>query len=98
MHPIRYLLELCDTSGKHEAIAIFRADSPFPTVHVGDRFDDTGWARLDTDQRASPERPRRYTVHSIKHLVTEESGVITYRYLLNLSPFDGPSSPVWGDD
>lgn len=54
---IEYRLELCDTSGEHRPIAIFRAASPFPPVGVG---------------------------------------VILARYCLNLTPFDGDRSPVWG--
>jgi hypothetical protein len=46
---------------------------------------------------ASPHRPRRYTVHSIKHLVYSTGPELIVKYCLNLSPFDGPSSPVWGD-
>jgi hypothetical protein len=35
-------------------------------------------------------------VHSIKHAVTRGDGLIVARYCLNLAPFDGDRSPVWG--
>ena len=40
--------------------------------------------------------PRRYTVHSVKHVVTQQGDRIVARYCLNLTPFDGERSPVWG--
>lgn len=97
MDRIEYRLELCDISGAHRPVAIFRATSPFPTVSVGERFDDEGWPRLDpNDPPGSAETPRRYTVHSVKHVVVEDDGAIIARYCLNLAPFDGDRSPVWG--
>ena len=96
--PTRYILEVCDTSGAHKPIATFESDAPFHAVAVGERFDDIGWHRLDgVGIIASPDRPKRYTVHSIKHLVYPTASGLTVKYCLNLSPFDGPSSPVWGD-
>ncbi len=92
----RYRLELCDTSGQHKPIAAFESDTPFHTVVVGERFDDAGWDRLDgVGIIASPDRPMRYTVHSIKHLVYSEAEGLIVKYCLNLTPFEGPSSPVW---
>jgi len=35
-------------------------------------------------------------VHSIKHVVIQGDGAIIARYCLNLAPFDGNRSPVWG--
>jgi hypothetical protein len=97
MKPIEYGLELCDTSGLHRPVAIFTAATPFATVSVGGRFDDEGWSRLDPDDPpGAPANPRRYTVHSIKHVVTEEADRIVARYCLNLTPFEGARSPVWG--
>jgi hypothetical protein len=95
MKQIEYLLELCDTSGEHRAIAVFRSSSPFVSVAVGDRFDDEGWPRLfDLDRAGSPEAPRRYIVHSVKHVVVERPDKIVARYCLNLTAFDGTRSPV----
>ncbi|AEG00509.1 hypothetical protein [Methylomonas methanica] len=95
----QYILELCDTSGQHKPIARFESDLPFMPVAVGERFDDTGWDRLGgVGKIASPVLPKQYTVHSIKHLVCVESGVLVLRYCLNLEPFHGPSSPVWGNE
>ena len=99
MTPIEYRLELCDTSGAHRVIALITAASPFMAVSVGDRFDDEGWPRLDAnDPPGTPANPRRYTVHSVKHVVTQEGDRIVARYCLNLTPFDGDRSPVWGAD
>src|SRR5581483_6609519 len=73
MRPVEYRLELCDTSGSHRPIAVITAASPFIPASVGDRFDDEGWTRLDpSDPRGTPQTPRRYTVHSVKHVVTDE--------------------------
>jgi len=95
----KYILELCDTSGQHKPIAQFESASPFTAVAVGERFDDIGWERLDGVGRiASPSSPKRYTVHSIKHLVLVESEVLLVRYCLNLEPYTGPSSPVWANE
>lgn len=95
----KYILELCDTSGQHKSIARFESNSPFTAVRVGERFDDIGWDRLDgVGKIASPSSPKRYTVHSIKHLVSIECDVLVIRYCLNLEPFAGPSSPVWGNE
>jgi hypothetical protein len=97
--PTRYILDVCDTSGAHKPIASFESDSPFHPATVGERFDDIGWNRLDgVGVIASPGHPRRYTVHSIKHLVYPATQGLVVKYCLNLSPFDGPSSPVWGDE
>lgn len=99
MTPIEYRLELCDTSGLHRPVAIITAASPFVAVSVGDRFDDGGWLRLDAnDPRGTPANPRRYTVHSVKHVVTDEGDRIVARCCLNLTPFKGDRSPVWGAD
>jgi hypothetical protein len=96
--PIDYQLELCDISGEHRPVAILRASSPFAPVSVGDRFDDEGWPQLRANAASgSPEAPRRYTVHSIKHVVTVHGDRILARYCLNLAPYDGERSPVWGN-
>jgi len=98
MTPIEYRLELYDTSGLHRPIAVITAGSPFVAVSVGDRFDDEGWPRLDaSDPPGTPASPRRYTVHSIKHVVIDEGGRIVARCCLNLTPFEGDRSPVWAD-
>ena len=95
MSPTGYILELCDTSGAHKPIARFYSTTPFTAVHVGDRFDDTGWPRLNgVGITASPSQPIRYTVHSIKHLVESTPDKLTIRYCLNLQPWSGPASPA----
>lgn len=95
----KYILELCDTSGEHKPIARIESGSPFIAVNVGDRFDDIGWERLDGSQGIhSVDNPKRYTVHSIKHLILHSQGELVVKYCLNLQPYDGPSSPVWGND
>ncbi|KXK49572.1 MULTISPECIES: hypothetical protein [Nitrosomonas] len=94
----KYVLELCDTSGQHKPIARFESNTPFTAASVGERFDDIGWERLDGGGKiASPSDPKRYTVHSIKHLVIVEEGALVVKYCLNLEPFSGPASPVWGE-
>lgn len=94
----KYILELCDTSGEHKPIARIESVLPFTAVNVGDRFDDIGWERLDgVGILHSAANPKRYTVHSIKHLVFHSSGELVIKYCLNLQPFSGASSPVWGD-
>lgn len=94
----QYVLELCDTSGQHKPVARFESDLPFMPVSVGERFDDIGWDRLDgVGKIATPAAPKYYTVHSVKHLVAVESGILVLRYCLNLAPFHGPRSPVWGN-
>jgi hypothetical protein len=99
MKPIVYVLELCDTTGLHRPNAVMRSSSPFPAASVGDRFDDEGWSRSDpSDPPGAREEPRRYVVHSIKHVVVEEKDRILARYCLNLTPYLGPRSPIWGDD
>jgi len=95
----KYVLEVCDTAGEHKPVAKFESSSPFHAVSPGERFDDVGWDRLDNvGVIASPDAPKRYTVHSIKHVVYTQAGSLVVKYCLNLSPFEGPSSPVWGDD
>lgn len=97
--PITYILELCDTSGNHKPIVRFESCSPFMPVNIGERFDDVGWNRADgVGVIASPQSPKRYTVNSIKHLVYIEGGALVVKYCLNLDPYNGPSSPVWGND
>jgi len=97
MKPIEYRLELCDISGEHRPVAVLCSSSPFPAVSVGDRFDDEGWPRsFDRDRIGSPEAPRRYIVHSIKHVIVEREGRLVARYCLNLKPFEGDRSPIWG--
>jgi hypothetical protein len=94
--PVEYRLELCDTSGLHRPMCVMAATSPFVAVSVGDRFDDEGWPRLaGSERRGTPANPRRYTVHSVKHVVTDEGYRIVARYCLNLTPFEGDRSPVW---
>jgi hypothetical protein len=98
MKPVIYVLELCDTTGEHRPVAVMHASTPFPPVSVGDRFDDEGWTRIEAcDPPGSREQPRRYIVHSVKHVLIEESERFVARYCLNLTPHGGPRSPVWGD-
>lgn len=95
---MRYRLILCDTSGTHAPIARFESDTPFPTVQVGERFDDTGWPRLDGEEpRGTQAEPVRYTVHSVKHTVDRDGPGLVYGYHVNLQPYNGPKSPVWDD-
>lgn len=95
----KYILEVCDTSGLHKPVARFESDTPFMPVNIGDRFDDTGWAKLDgVSKIASPSEPKCYTVHSIKHLIISDGNTLLITYCLNLQSFTGPRSPVWSDD
>jgi hypothetical protein len=95
----KYILELCDTSGQHKPVARFVSSTPFMQVSIGERFDDIGWDRLDgIGKIASSASPKRYTVHSIKHLVLMEREQLVVKYCLNLEPFIGISSPVWGNE
>ncbi|HEY0563328.1 MAG TPA: hypothetical protein VGD04_08370 [Methylophilus sp.] len=97
--PTKYILELCETSGEHKPIARIESATPFTAANVGDRFDDIGWERLDgVGVIYSVKNPKRYTVHSIKHLVFQNQGELIIKYCLNLQPFSGASSPVWGDN
>jgi len=94
----QYRLLLFDITGEHRPVAKFVSSTPFHTVHVGERFDDTGWDRLNgIGIIASSEKPVRYTVHSIKHLISKENDVLIVSYCLNLEPYHGGSSPVWKD-
>jgi hypothetical protein len=96
MLPTEYILTLYDTSGEHRPVISFCSATPFNSVHVGDRFDDHGWDRLDeVGVIASTSKPIRYTVHSIKHSVQETSEKLIVTCYLNLQPFSGASSPVW---
>jgi len=93
------ILELCDTSGEHKPVVRFKSSTPFIAVNIGDHFDDTGWERLDgVGIIASLEHPKRYTVHSIKHLIVPSVDKLVMKYCLNLKPYIGPSSPVWGNN
>jgi hypothetical protein len=95
----RYILELCDILGEHKPITRMESLTPFMTASVGDRFDDVGWERLDgIGIIYSTKNPKRYTVHSVKHLILPSQSGITVKYCLNLEPYYGPSSPVWGDE
>jgi hypothetical protein len=92
-------MELCDTSGEHKPVARFESSTPFISVNVGDRFDDTGWERLEgVGVIASTEKPKHYTVHSIKHLIIPNADRLIVKYCPNLEPFLGSSSPAWGND
>ena len=92
----QYQLEVYDISRQPNAIARFDSALPFIPMNVGDRFDDTGWERLNGVGRvASPEDPIRYKVHSIKHLIEQNPDGLRVKYCLNLEPHNGPSSPVW---
>jgi hypothetical protein len=94
----KYVLVLLDVTGEHKPIAKLTSDTPFLSVHTGDRFDDVGWQRLDGKPSASATDPRRYIVHSVKHLVYNQDSDLVVEFCLNLRPHDGPSSPIWGDD
>ena len=95
MHTL-YQLEVYDITGQPRAIARFDSPSPFIPMNVGDRFDDTGWDRLNGVGRvATPENPARYKVHSVKHSIEQNPEGLRVRYCLNLEPHTGPSSPVW---
>lgn len=92
-----YHLFLCDISGAHEPIVVFKSETPFPTYAVGQRFDDHGWNRLrGVGVLASEDDPVRYTVHSIKSTVFVENGVNLVQTFLNLKPFGGDRSPAFG--
>ena len=93
----KYELYICDVTGEHKPIVKFESNTPFMSVSVGERFDDHGWERLDgMGKIASEENPKRYVVHSIKNTVVEKKGVLLIQYWLNLQPYEGPRSPVWG--
>ena len=93
-----YHLFLCDTSGGHEPIAVFRSNNPFPYVQIGQRFDDHGWNRLrGVGVIASEENPIRYTLHSTKTIVREENGTLLVQVGYNLEPFEGDRSPAFGN-
>ena len=95
----KYELYLADVSGEHKPIVKFVSDIPFIPENIGDRFDDHGWDRLDgVGKIASKENPKRYTVHSIKHTVVQEEGVLLIQYWINLLPYEGPRSPAWVND
>ena len=94
----QYQLLLCDISGEHEFIAVFESNSPFPCVAVGQRFDDHGWDRLrGVGIIASEEKPIYYTVHSIKTTIFIKDGILVCSTGLNLAPYQGDRSPVFGN-
>lgn len=93
-----YQLFICDVSGKHEPICVFVSDSPFPNFQVNDRFDDHGWHRLDGTQIGSEEQPIRYTIHSIKHVITTIDDKNIVQIGLNLKPYGGDRSPAFTED
>lgn len=45
--PHDYELILCDISGEHKPVAVFRSERPFMPLQVGERFDGHGWDCLD---------------------------------------------------
>ncbi|MBU2936693.1 MULTISPECIES: hypothetical protein [Pacificibacter] len=95
--PDLYELVLCDISGAHKPVAMFQSKSPFMSLHVGERFDDQGWDRLDgVGKIATPENPIRYIVFATKHLVFDQDGKTIYQLCVNLQPYGGPRSPAWG--
>jgi hypothetical protein len=82
----------------HGNVAVMRSSMRFPPVSVGDRFDDEGWSRIDSaDPPGTREQPRRYVIHSVKHIITEESEHLVERYCLNLTPHGSSRSPVWDE-
>ncbi len=95
--PDIYELILCDISGKHKPVAAFQSERPFMPLHVGERFDDHGWDRLDgVGKIGTPEEPIRYLVFATKHVVFELDGKTTYQFCVDLQPYSGPRSPAWG--
>ncbi|MCR9087903.1 MAG: hypothetical protein NXH97_14295 [Rhodobacteraceae bacterium] len=97
--PDIYELVLCDISGDHRPVAVFRSERPFMPLQVGERFDDQGWDRLDgVGQIGTPEKPVRYLVFATKHVVCDIGGKILYQFCVDLQPFSGPRSPAWGHD
>lgn len=96
--PDIYELVLCDISGEHKPVAVFQSERPFMPLHVGERFDDHGWVRLDgVGKIGSPEEPIRYLVFATKHVVFELDGKMIYQFCVDLQPYSGPRSPAWGD-
>ena len=93
-----YQLFICDISGEHAPICVFVSDSPFPCFMVGDRFDDEGWQRLDGTVLGSEQRPIRFSIHSIKHILTVKNGKNIVQTGLNLEPFTGDRSPAFQED
>ena len=92
----KYELYLFETNGDHKPIAKFLSETPFLPASAGERFDDHGWDRLNgVGKIASDKNPKRYLVHSIKHTVVEQDGVLLVQYWLNLEPYEGSRSPVW---
>ncbi len=95
--PDTYELVICDISGAHKPVAIFRSERPFMPLQVGERFDDHGWDRLEgVGKVGSGTDPVRYLVFATKHLVYEEDDELVYRLCVDLQPFSGPRSPAWG--
>ncbi|CTQ58899.1 hypothetical protein [Roseibium album] len=95
--PDIYELILCDISGEHKPVAAFQSERPFMPLHVGERFDDHGWDRLDgVGKIGTPEEPIRYLVFATKHVVFELDGKTTYQFCVDLQPYSGPRSPAWG--
>ncbi len=93
-----YQLFLCDTSGEHEPVASFISDTPFPAFHEGQRVDDHGWDRLrGVGKIASEQNPIRYTVHSLKTTILVENNCNIIQTWLNLEPYIGCRSPVFGN-
>ncbi|WP_085899343.1 hypothetical protein [Kiloniella majae] len=94
----QYELYICDITGAHEPVALFISNTPFPNQQVGQRFDDHGWDRLrGVGKIASEQEPKRYTVHSIKTTLLTQKNINIFQTWLNLSPFHGKRSPVFGD-
>lgn len=95
--PDIYELVLCDISGEHKPVAVFRSKQPFMPLNVGERFDDHGWDRLDGVGRiGSPAAPIRYLVFATKHVVLEQDEQLVYQFCVDLQPYSGPRSPAWG--
>lgn len=93
-----YQLLVCDTSGEHEPVAVFVSDTPFPSLIIGQRFDDHGWDRLrGVGVIASEEEPIRYTIHSIKTTIFTEGQRNIIQTGVNLDSYSGDRSPAFGN-
>lgn len=93
-----YQLFFCDVSGDHEPVVSFVSETPFSTLHVGQRVDDHGWERLSgVGVLASEGEPIRYTVHSLKSSIYVKDGKNIIQSWVNLTPYIGDRSPAFGN-
>lgn len=81
--PIEYFLEVYENSFINDPVWSVEAKTPFPTLSIGDRFDQRALTNVAWDREANDDQ--EYRVIDIDHIFWDVGGKLGHKLMVKLA-------------